>query len=96
MSRQYNKNRKSKCNSKNEKWQEKIKEVEAKIAAAEFKSKEKNIEIQTKVVKQTQVIKERGEDIIKYVDREITKYDNTCVIPKEFVKAVNDAAKEVK
>ena len=75
-----------------EKWQARIKEVEAKIAAAELKSKEKNIEIQTKVVKQTQVIKERGEDIIKYIDREVVKYDNTCPVPKEVIKALNDAA----
>jgi hypothetical protein len=75
-----------------EKWQARVKEVEAKIAAAELKSKEKNIEIQTRVVKQTQVIKERGEDIIKYIDREVVKYDNTCPIPKEVIKALNDAA----
>lgn len=75
-----------------EKWQARIKEVEAKIAAAELKSKEKNIEIQTRVVKQTQVIKERGEDIIKYIDREVVKYDNTCPVPKEVIKALNDAA----
>jgi hypothetical protein len=75
-----------------EKWQARVKEVEAKIAAAELKSKEKNIEIQTKIVKQTQVIKERGEDIIKYIDREVVKYDNTCPVPKEVIKALNDAA----
>jgi hypothetical protein len=75
-----------------EKWQARIKEVEAKLAAAELKSQEKNIEIQTRIVKQTQVIKERGEDIIKYIDKEVVKYDNTCPIPKEVIKALNDAA----
>ena len=76
--------------------QEKIKELEAKVAAAEAKSAEVNTKIVEKIVTKQKIVKERGEDIIKYVDREITKYDNTCVIPKEFVKAVNDAAKEVK
>ena len=64
----------------------------SKLAAAELKSQEKNIEIQTKIVKQTQVIKERGEDIIKYIDREVVKYDNICPVPKEVIKALNDAA----
>jgi hypothetical protein len=51
-----------------------------------------------KVVTKTQVIKTRGEDIVKYVDREVVKYDTKfapgeeCEIPKEFIKAINDAA----
>ena len=80
----------------NREWVARVKEMEAKVAAAEVESKKENIKIVQKVVVKQQIVKERGEDIIKYVDREITKYDNTCVIPKEFVKAVNDAAKEVK
>ena len=80
----------------NNEWVARVKEMEAKVAAAEVESKKENIKIVQKVVVKQQVVKERGEDIIKYVDREITKYDNTCIIPKEFVKALNDAAKEVK
>jgi hypothetical protein len=80
----------------NREWVARVKEMEAKVAAAEIESKKENIKIVQKVVVKQQIVKERGEDIIKYVDREITKYDNTCVIPKEFVKALNDAAKEVK
>lgn len=74
------------------KWQARVKELEAKIAVAEAKSKEENVKIVTKVVKKTEYYKERGADIIQYVDREITKYDNTCPVPKEVVKAHNDAA----
>ena len=44
----------------------------------------------------SELVKTRGDDIIKYVDREITKYDQQCVIPKEFVKAHNDAAEPLK
>ena len=80
----------------NKEWVARVKEMEAKVAAAEVESKKETIKIVEKVVVKQQIVKERGEDIIKYVDREITKYDNTCVIPKEFVKAVNEAAKEVK
>lgn len=74
------------------KWQARVKELEAKIAIAEEKSKEENVKIVTKVVKKTEYYKERGADIVQYVDREITKYDNTCPVPKEVVKAHNDAA----
>jgi hypothetical protein len=74
------------------KWQTRVKELEAKIAIAEEKSKEENTKIVTKVVTKREYYRERGNDIIQYVDREITKYDNTCPVPKEVVKAHNDAA----
>ena len=74
------------------KWQARVKELEEKIAVAEAKSKEENVKLVTKVVTKTEYYKERGADIVQYVDREITKYDNTCPIPEEVVKAHNDAA----
>jgi hypothetical protein len=74
------------------KWQARVKELEAKIAVAEAKSKEENVKIVNKVITKTEYYKERGNDIVQYVDREITKYDNTCPIPNEVVKAHNDAA----
>jgi len=77
-------------------WLERVKEMEAKVKAAEEQSKEENIKIETKVINKTQIIRERGEDIIKYVDREIVKYDSQCVIPKEFVQAHNKAAEQPK
>ena len=79
-------------------WRERVALVEARVAAAEAQSKEENTKIVTKVVTQTQVIRTRGEDIIKYVDREIVRYDEKfapggqCEIPREFIKAHNDAA----
>lgn len=77
-------------------WIAKIKDMQDKVAVVEEQSKEENVKIVTKVVTKTQVVKERGQDIIKYVDREVTKYDSQCVVPKEFVKAVNDAAEQPK
>ena len=83
-------------------WQLKVKEVEAKLAEAEVKSAKENTKIVEKVVTKTQVIRTRGDDVIKYVDREIVKYDTKfapggeCEIPKEFIKAHNDAAEAVK
>ena len=76
--------------------QDKIKELEAKVAAAEAKSAEVNTKIVEKIVTKQKVVKERGEDIIKYVDKEIVKYNNICVIPSEFITIHNKAAEEIK
>ena len=73
-------------------WRERVKEVEARVVIAEGKSKEVIVQIETKVITKTRIVKQRGKDIIKYVDREIIKYDNQCVIPDEFIKVYNDAA----
>jgi len=83
-------------------WQARVKEVEEKLAIAEAKSKEENMKIVEKVVTKTQVIKTRGEDIVKYIDREIIKYDEkfakggVCEIPQEFIDAHNKAAEAPK
>ena len=88
--------------SNEEAWQTRVKEMEEKVAAAEVQSKEENIKIVEKVVNKTQIIKTRGDDIVKYVDREVVKYDTkfapggVCEIPKEFIKAHNDAAEAPK
>ena len=88
--------------SNEEAWQAKVKEMEAKVAAAEVKSAKENIKIVEKIVKKTEYITRRGQDIIQYVDREIVKYDTkfapggVCEIPKEFIKAHNDAAEAPK
>ena len=86
----------------NEKWEARVKEMEAKVAVAEVQSKEENIKIVERVVNKVQIVKTRGEDIVKYVDREVVKYDTKfapggiCEIPKEFIKAHNDAAEAPK
>ena len=74
-------------------WRERVAEVEAKLAQAEKQSQEANIKIETKGKEKIRVIKENGMVIKQYIDREIVKYDSTCVIPDEVVKAHNAAAK---
>ena len=54
-------------------WELRVKEMEAKVAKAEAESANKNTEIQEKVVEKTKVIREKGRDIINYVDRWNTK-----------------------
>ena len=79
-----------------EAWLARVRELEAKVAEAQVKSAEENVKIIEKVVTKTQVIKEKADATVKYIDREVVKYDSTCVIPKEFVKAHNDAAEQPK
>ena len=73
-------------------WRDRVAEVEAKLKVAEQQSAKENTRIETRVVKKTEYITRRGQDIVQYVDREVTKYDNTCVIPKPFIEAHNRAA----
>ena len=75
-------------------WVAKVKEMEAKVAAAQAEGKKETIKIQQKVVVQQKVIREKGEDIVRYIDREIVKYDNSCIIPKEVIETHNKAAKK--
>ena len=88
--------------SNEESWQAKVKEMEAKVAAAEIESQKENVKIVEKIVKKTEYITRKGQDIIQYVDREVVKYDTkfapggVCEIPKEFIKALNDAAEAPK
>jgi hypothetical protein len=69
-----------------------VAELQTKLAQAQAKSEETNTQIVTKVVKDTKVIHQKGDDVIKYIDREIVKYDNQCVIPNDVIKAYNEAA----
>jgi hypothetical protein len=82
--------------SNNDAWLAKIKDLEAKVAQAEAKSATVNTEIVEKTVTKTQVVKQRGEDIVKYIDREVVKFDANCAVPKEFVATHNQAAEAPK
>ena len=76
----------------NEAWEARVKEMEAKIAKAEQQSKEANTVIESKVEKAKEKIVQKQVVVKQYIDREVVKYDNTCVIPKEFVEVHNKAA----
>ena len=76
----------------NEAWEARVREMEAKVAKAEQQSKEENEKINDKVEKVKEKIVQKQVVVKQYIDREIVKYDNTCVIPKEFVEIHNKAA----
>ena len=80
-------------------WRERVAEVEAKLAAAETRSAEVNTEIVTRVVTQTRIVRERGDDIIRYVDREVVKnqeviqFVENCPIPEIIINTHNASAR---
>jgi hypothetical protein len=88
--------------SNEEAWLARVKELESKVEAAQVESVKENVKIETKFVTKTQIVKERGQEIIQYVDREIVKFDTKflpggeCEIPKEFIQMHNKAAEAPK
>ena len=78
-------------------WRERVAEVEARLKVAQEQSVTENTRIETKLVTRTQLVREQGREVIRYIDREIVKYDTKfapggqCEIPQEFIKAHNDA-----
>ena len=82
----------------NEAWLARVKELEGQVAESEKKAAEKNVEIVEKIVQKDKIIKQKGDDIIKYIDREIVKkeevikYIENCPVPKDIIDAHNAAA----
>lgn len=74
-------------------WRERVREMEAKVAEAEQQSQAANEQLNQKGQQKVKIIREKGQIIKQYIDREITRYDNGCVIPQEVVRAHNAAAR---
>lgn len=77
-------------------WEARVQEVQVKLAEAEAKAAQETVRIVEKVVVQQKVVRERGQDVVQYVDREVVKYDTKCEIPQPFVEAHNKAAGAIK
>lgn len=77
-------------------WRRRVAEMEQKVAAAEVQSNEENVKIITKIVNKTEVIKTKGDDVIKYIEKEVVKYNDRCEIPNQLVEALNKAAEQPK
>lgn len=78
--------------AKDAEWKARVAELENKVAQAEAKSAKVNTKVVTKVVTKTQVIKQKGDDVVRYIDREITKYDTECKIPQVAIQAHDASA----
>ncbi len=75
----------------NDSWKSKVHEMELTISKLETRNAKIGTEIVTKIITKQQKVIEKGEDVIRYIDREVVKYDNTCTIPQEVLDAHNNA-----
>lgn len=79
-------------------WEAKVKDLQIKVAEAETQSADANVKIVTKIVSKTKQIHDKGDDIIRYVDREVVKNNEVikfvedCPIPNIIIKTHNAAA----
>lgn len=84
--------------SNEEKWQAKVKELEAKIASAAVESAATNRAVEVQVVEKTKVIQGKTQKVVEYIDREIVKkeevvkYVEHCPVPSVIIDAHNAAA----
>ena len=76
----------------NEAWKERVQEMEDKVAKAEQQSKEANAAIDAKMESFKKMQSEKKAYMQNFITQEIVKYNETCVIPEEFIEIVNKAA----
>ena len=70
-----------------------IAQLEIQLAKAQADAATASAKTETVVTHDIQVIHDKGDTIIKYIQGpDVIKYDTTCVIPKEIVAAHNAAA----
>lgn len=80
-------------------WRDKVKDIENKVAIAEEQSRTATAKVETKVVTQTKIVREKGETIVRYVDKvvtqdkEVIKFVENCPIPTAIINTLNAAAK---
>jgi hypothetical protein len=73
-------------------WQEQIKENNAKIEAAEAKSKETNVVIQKEYVDRVQTVKQVEVQIQQKIVKDALRIDTECKIAPEAIADINAAA----
>ena len=78
--------------SEKQRYEKKVADLKVKIAEAEKQSEITTIQIVEKLKVETQVIHEKGKDIIRYIDRTVVEYDNSCDLPELIVTIHNAAA----
>lgn len=78
--------------AKDREWNIRVAELEVKVAEAEAKAANINTRIVERVVTKTRIIKEKGETVVKYIDREVKIADESCKITPAVIKAHDAAA----
>jgi hypothetical protein len=77
-------------------WRARVADMEAKVAAAEQKSKDANEQIKTVYVDKVRVVKETQVVIQEKIKTVEVKIDSQCKITSDTVDILNDAAKGIK
>jgi len=90
------------ANWNNDYWLVKVKEAEVQLAVVQAElqlavvqaeSAKENIKIVERVVTKRDIVRVQGNELIRYIDREVIKYDDSCKIPDSVVEAHNSAVK---
>lgn len=79
-----------------EKWEARVKELEAKVAVAEEQSKTANAKLDAKMKEKAKVIKEKEYIIQEKIVKVKDQIDAMCQIPAEAINLLNEAAEERK
>lgn len=74
-------------------WKSAAAELQAKVVEAVKQSDDLNSQLKDKIINRVQTVQVRKDGIVKYIDREVIRYDGTCEIPPAFIQAHNRAAK---
>ena len=72
-------------------WQDRVTELENKVAELAAKKEIINTKIVTKIINKELIVKQVVEGQIQYVDREIVKYNDQCKVPPEVITIHNRA-----
>ena len=81
-----------------EKWAEKVKQLEKDLEIARAESDSNNTRIEEKTVYVDRIVKERGKEVIKYLDNVIIKKEEVkvfienCPLPKDIIEQHNIAS----
>lgn len=78
--------------SNEEAWKARVAELEKEYAESQVVTEKVNTEVVTKYITKREVVHQKGEEIVRYIDREIVKYNEVCKLPAEIIKIHNDAA----
>jgi uncharacterized coiled-coil protein SlyX len=76
-----------------EKWEARVKELEAQVAISESKSKDANNQLASVVKEKTKVVKEFQVVIQDRIVQEASRIDAECKVTPEVISILNDAAK---
>ena len=78
--------------SEKQAWAAKVSILEAKLAKADARAAEVNIQIVTDILVKKQIVTRNTASVLTFVDKNVTPFDNTCTIPTVATQAHNAAA----